>query len=388
MQKESFRMPETLQQLTLKYRPKQLSEVVGQHAVVDIISAMLTKYFSEQVPLPSGVLFCGSRGTGKTTMARILSRILNCSSRDALVSCGVCSSCKQIAAGNDVSVIELDAASSGLVDDIRKLKEIALTAHAGNFRIFVLDEVHGMSGPAFQALLKILEEPPDNTMFIMATTEPHKVPDTIVSRVMVFEYRRISEVALAARIEYIASMEHISITSDAIKSIAAYVDGGMRDAVMALDQLRYVSDAITVDVFNDYYGVVGTSFYLDAAQALADGRIIEGLAFLSDAYARSSDVGQLVDGFATFFKDLLLVKYGAVESFTSLSEQFSESQLLSLINIAWDIRAKVRYTGVNNRTVVDLMFIQFSRVVGKSPVTAVGAVDKQIDKAALQAMFT
>jgi DNA polymerase-3 subunit gamma/tau len=376
------------QQLTLKFRPKQLHEIVGQRAVVDIISAMLTKYFSEQLPLPSGVLFCGSRGTGKTTMARILSRILNCSSREGLLSCGVCSSCKQIDAGNDVSVIELDAASSGLIEDIRKIKEIALTAHVGNYRIFVLDEVHGMSSPAFQALLKILEEPPTNTMFIMATTEPHKVPDTIISRVMVFEYRRISEATIAERIASIASMEHINITAAAIKAIAAYVDGGMRDAVMALDQLRYVSDAITVDVFNEYYGVVGTSFYLDAVQALADGRIIEGLAFLSDAYARSSDVGQLVDGFATFFKDLLLVKYGATENFVELSEKFSETQLLSLINITWDIRAKVRYTGLNNRTVVDLMFIQFSRVLGKSLVSARGAADKQIDKAALQAMFT
>ena len=381
-------MPEELQQLTLKYRPRQLSEVVEQRAVVDIISAMLKKYFDGQATLPTGLLFCGTRGIGKTTMARILSRILNCADRDELRSCGVCSSCVQIDAGNDMSVIELDAASSGLVDDIRRLKEIALTSHPGNYRIFVLDEVHGMSGAAFQALLKILEEPPENTMFIMATTEPHKVPDTIISRVMVFEYRRISETALAERVAHIAAEEHISITDSAVKAIAAYVDGGMRDAVMALDQLSYVTDEITVDVFNEYYGVVGTSFYFDAVNSLAEGRIIEGLAFLSDAYSRSSDVGQLVDGFATFFKDLLLVKYGADASFSDLAEQFSESQLLSLINVAWDIRSKVRYTGVNNRTAIDLMYVQFARVLGKSAVSPVVLTDKRVDKTTLKVMFS
>jgi DNA polymerase-3 subunit gamma/tau len=349
---------------------------------------MLTKYFAGQATLPAGLLFCGTRGTGKTTMARILSRILNCADRDELCSCGVCSSCTQIDAGNDMSVIELDAASSGLVDDIRRLKEIALTSHSGNYRIFVLDEVHGMSGAAFQALLKILEEPPENTMFIMATTEPHKVPDTIISRVMVFEYRRISEAALATRVVHIASEESIKITDEAVAAIAAYVDGGMRDAVMALDQLRYVSNNITIDVFNEYYGIVGVSFYFDAVQSLSEGRIIEGLAFLDDAYSRSSDVGQLVDGFATFFKDLLLVKYGAKTNFSDLSEKFSESQLLSLINVTWDIRAKVRYTGVNNRTVIDLMFIQFARVLGKSAVSSAVVVDKRVDKTTLKAMFS
>jgi DNA polymerase-3 subunit gamma/tau len=252
----------------------------------------------------------------------------------------------------------------------------------------VLDEVHGMSGAAFQALLKILEEPPENTMFIMATTEPHKVPDTIISRVMVFEYRRISEEALAARVAYIASIEGIKITAEATKAIAAYVDGGMRDAVMALDQLRYVTDDITVDVFNEYYGIVGAAFYFDAVQSLAEGRVIEGLAFLADAYSRSSDVGQLVDGFATFFKDLLLVKYGALTNFSSLAEQFSEVQLLALINVAWDIRAKVRYTGVNNRTVIDLMYVMMARTLGKSAVSTLVVPDKRVDKTTLKAMFS
>lgn len=375
-------------QLSLKYRPKQLTEVVGQKAVVDIISAMLKKYYDEGAALPSGVLFCGSRGTGKTTMARILARVLNCSARDGFISCGECTSCRQIDAGNDVSVIELDAASSGLVDDIRKLKDIALTSHSGNFRIFVLDEVHGMSGAAFQALLKILEEPPTNTMFILATTEPHKVPDTIISRLMVFEYRRISEAAIADRLRYIAEQERISVTPEAVAAIASYVDGGMRDAVMALDQLRYVTDEITVSVFDDYYGVVGASAYLDMVECLASGDIVGGLTALSAAYARSSDAGQFVDGFSSFFKDLLLVKYGAADSFKETAEKFTEPQLLQLINVAWDIRAKVRYTGTNNKTVVDLMFVQFARALGKGSATAVSAPSQKVDKAALIRMFS
>lgn len=375
-------------QLSLKYRPKQLDEVVGQRSTVDIFKAMLTKFYAGEASLPAGVLLCGSRGTGKTTTARILARVLNCANREGLTSCGECSSCKQIDAGNDVSVIELDAASSGLVDDIRKLKDIALTSHTGNYRIFVLDEVHGMSGAAFQALLKILEEPPENTMFIMATTEPHKVPDTIISRVMVFEYKRISEQAIAARLAYIASMEQIDITADAIKAISAYVDGGMRDAVMALDQLRYVADNITVEVFDDYYGVVGSAAYLDMVECLAQGRIVEGLAFLADAYARSSDAGQFVDGFSSFFRDLLLAKYGVTENFKEMADKFSEAQLLQLINVAWDIRAKVRYTGMNNKTVVDLMYIQFARALGKGSSAPVSAPAQKVTKDALTSMFS
>ena len=375
-------------QLSLKYRPRQIKDVVGQTPTVNIFSAMLKKFYAEEVSLPAGVLLCGPRGTGKTTTARILARVLNCSNREGLTSCGKCPSCKQIDAGNDTSVIELDAASSGLVDDIRKLREIALTSHSGNYRIFVLDEVHGMSGAAFQALLKILEEPPENTMFIMATTEPHKVPDTIISRVMVFEYRRIAEADIVERLRYIAIQEHIHITLETLRAIASYVDGGMRDAIMALDQLRYVSDDIRVEVFDEYYGVVGSSSYVGMVECLVHGHIVEGLKLLSDAYACSSDVGQLVDGFASFFKDLLLVKYGAAESFNELADSFSEAQLLKLINVAWDIRAKVRYTGINNKTVIDLMYVMMARVLGKGSTTSVAVPPQKVDKATLMSMFS
>jgi DNA polymerase III subunit gamma/tau len=375
-------------QLSLKWRPKQLEEVVGQRAVVDIHKAMLTKYFADGTALPSGLLYCGSRGTGKTTMARILSRVLNCSSREGLHSCGVCPSCKQIDAGNDVDVIELDAASSGLVDDIRHLKEIALSSHSGNFRVFVLDEAHGMSGPAFQALLKILEEPPEHTLFILATTEPHKVPETIVSRVMMFEFKRISETEIYRRLGHIAETENINATPEALKAMAAYVDGGMRDAIMALDQLRYVADQITVEVFDDYYGILGPSVYEQLTLPLIEGKIVEGLSYLNEAYARCSDVGQFVDGFSMFFKDLLLGKFGIPTSFQMLTDKLSEQQLLSLINITWDIRSKVGYTRFNNKTALEIMYVQFARILGSvSTVAAVPAVQK-MDKAALQSMFS
>lgn len=338
------------EKLALKFRPQNLDDMVGQPHIKDILGSILLKHFNDGMALPAGMLFCGSRGIGKTTSARIIARVLNCQNRDGIKSCGVCSSCIQISKSNDTSVLEIDAASNGLVDDIRKLKEIAMTSHSGDYRVIVIDEVHGCSNAGFQALLKILEEPPVNTIFIMATTEGHKVPETIKSRLLVFEYKRLTIDDIVSRLGYIAQKEGIILENEASRAIANYVNGGMRDAVMILDQLHYVSDHITAQTFKDFFGIVDKSYYLQMIECLVNNDIAGGLIHLTEVFNKASSITRIVDDLIENLRDMLLVKNG-VEGFSnsckSVADKIAPKEVFDMINILWDFKGKIRASGAN-----------------------------------------
>ena len=219
------------QALYRKWRPDVFDDVYGQEHITSVL-----KYEVGNGKLSHAYLFCGSRGVGKTTCAKILAKAVNCENPQNGEPCGVCDSCRAIDAGSAPDVLEMDAASNNGVDNIRDIREEVIFAPAMlKYKVYIVDEVHMLSTSAFNALLKTLEEPPSYVIFILATTEQHKLPATIISRCQRFEFRRISTENLSARIELIAKEEGIKLTKDASHLIARLSQGGMRDAISLLE---------------------------------------------------------------------------------------------------------------------------------------------------------
>src|SRR6187397_2600316 len=216
-----------------KYRPGTFDNVIGQpHVVQTLVNAMTTKRIAQ------AYLFSGTRGVGKTTVARILAKALNCEQGPTGMPCGICVNCMEIAQGHSVDVIEIDGASNTSVDDVREIREnVKFTPFKGAYRVYIIDEVHMLSNSAFNALLKTLEEPPPHVVFIFATTEPQKIPATILSRCQRFDLRRIPAPVIAQHLLHIAKEEGVALDTLAAHSIAVGAEGGMRDAQSMLDQL-------------------------------------------------------------------------------------------------------------------------------------------------------
>ncbi|MBW2276493.1 MAG: DNA polymerase III subunit gamma/tau [Deltaproteobacteria bacterium] len=254
--------------LARKWRPQKFNEVVGQAHVTRTLANAI-----ELDRVAHGFLFAGVRGVGKTSMARILAKSLNCSSGPTVDPCGECDSCRAITAGSAVDVIEIDGASNNSVDDVRELREtVVYRPQLGKFKIYVIDEVHMLSISAFNALLKTLEEPPPHVKFIFATTEPHKIPATILSRCQRYDFRRIPTPAIVERIKLILEGEGIGAQDSALAIIGREAEGSMRDALSILDQvLATGADQITATALEDLLGVVSRKVYYELSAALLAG---------------------------------------------------------------------------------------------------------------------
>lgn len=255
--------------LAIKYRPKTWGDLVGQGYPARVISAMITT--RKQHPF---YVFGGERGTGKTTTARILAKALNCVNRDPRDPnpCLECELCKAIAEESCPDVVELDAATNGGIASVRRLKDLAMyRPMQAKYRVIILDEAHAMSREAFQAMLKILEEPPEFMVFVMATTEVHQIPDTIMSRAFPFEFRKIPQAEIQARLMYICSLEGIDAEEAVLAKIAARASGGMRDAITMLEQLSSISMVISESLMNEISGGLDKSEVLDLFRAIAYG---------------------------------------------------------------------------------------------------------------------
>ncbi len=287
------------------YRPETFDTVLGQEHIVKILKNQISSDSAGHA-----YLFCGTRGTGKTTTARLLAKGVNCTS-DNIRPCGVCDNCKSIKEGTFMDVIEIDAASNNGVDNIRELKEsVKYPPVVGRRKVYIIDEVHMLSSGAFNALLKTLEEPPENVMFILATTEPQKLPATILSRCLRLDFRRVPETVLKVGMKGICQTMGITIEDGALALVAANADGSVRDGLSILDQcLSAGSKDISRDDVLEILGTAGEDTFLDITDAVTRHNVAEALLLLDRVLADGKDVRQFMKDWVTHYRNLLITKF-------------------------------------------------------------------------------
>ena len=308
------------QALYRKYRPRTFSDVTGQEHITETLRRQIV---SDR--LSHAYLFVGTRGTGKTSCAKILSRAVNCLATIDGDPCNECKFCVGIENGSILDVLEIDAASNSGVDNVRALREEAVYSPAAvKKRVYIVDEVHMLSTAAFNALLKILEEPPEHLMFILATTEIHKVPATIMSRCQRFSFKRLLPATISARLSLVAEKEGLSLSAEAVEKLAALADGSMRDGLSLLDQCA-ADTVIDLQRVMETIGLAGTQELLRLANNVAGRDAISALSILDSSYKDGKDMAALLGELTTLVRDILVFKLSADSPL--LSGSFSRTEL-------------------------------------------------------------
>src|SRR5436190_22254901 len=288
-----------------KWRPQRFDDVVGQQAVTRTLGNAL-----KSGRLAQAFVFAGPRGVGKTTTARILARALNCVKGPTAEPCGACDACVEIAEGRDMDVLEIDAATHTGIDNVREviIQGLGILPVRNRYKVFIIDEVHQLSTPSFNALLKSLEEPPPHVVFMMATTELDKIPDTVLSRSQLYELRTIGSQAIADKLRTIVTAEGIEVSDDALQLIARDSDGSMRDAQSKLDQvIAFTGKTITTEDVTTVLGLVGRDLLLDAVQAVAEDDAPAAFALTARAVEMGYDLRAVCRELSRVVRDLLVI---------------------------------------------------------------------------------
>lgn len=348
-----------------KWRPKTFEDVTGQPQVTQTLKQELVAG-----RIAHAYLFTGSRGTGKTTCAKILAKAINCLNPIDGEPCGTCEICRGIDEGSVTDVVEIDAASNNGVDNIRMLREEAgFTPAMAKYRVYIIDEVHMLSIGAFNALLKTLEEPPAHVVFILATTEVHKMPATILSRCQRFEFKRISPDDSAQRLCYIAREEGADLDDEAALLIARLADGALRDALSILDQCIGVSNHVTTEVVCSTVGIVGREHLYQLVDAAASQNSAKALELIDQLYRGSKDMARLCEELSVYFRNMMLIKTMkdarafipvSEEEFQSLTKQTLSLSLTAILHGLYTIQDALEkiYRGANARITFEMTMIQ------------------------------
>lgn len=317
----------TYQALYRKYRPQTFDDVSGQLAVTQTLKTQLMTG-----KMSHAYLFTGSRGTGKTSCAKILAKAVNCLNPDNGNPCNCCEACKAIDSGSCMDVLEIDAASNNGVDNVRDLRDDAVyTPSQVKMRVYIIDEVHMLSISAFNALLKIIEEPPEHLLFILATTELHKVPATILSRCQRFSFRRISQEDIAARLQYVAYQENIDLDDSAARVLARLADGGLRDGLSLLDQCASATTGeLTAQRVYACLGIAGEQTCGELMGYVASHDTKRALELFNRLYTEGKDLSAMLDEMACLTRDLLVMKTAGNGGITMLSGVADDQEVLQL----------------------------------------------------------
>ena len=353
-----------------KFRPDSFQDVKGQDAIVRTLKNQIRAQ-----RIGHAYLFCGTRGTGKTTVAKILAKAVNCEHPIDGNPCNECETCKAIAAGNSMNVIEIDAASNNGVDNIREIREeVAYSPTSGKYKVYIIDEVHMLSIGAFNALLKTLEEPPSYVIFILATTEAHKIPITILSRCQRYDFKRIARTTIVDRLRELMDEEQVEVEDKALRYIAKKGDGSMRDALSLLDQCIafYLGEKLTYEHVLDVLGAVDTDEFSKLLREVLDGDVTQVILHLENMIMQGRDLTQIVNDFTWYLRNLLLLKSSdnmedvldvSAENLEQLKEEAAmvrDDTLMRYIRIFSELQNQIKYAG-SKRVMLEVALIKLCR---------------------------
>ena len=381
------------QALYRKFRPQEFEDVKGQEHIVTTLKNQI-----KADRIGHAYLFCGTRGTGKTTVAKIFAKAVNCEHPVDGSPCGECPSCKAITEGSSMNVIEIDAASNNGVDNIRQIREeVTYRPTEGRYKVYIIDEVHMLSAGAFNALLKTLEEPPSYVIFILATTEAHKIPITILSRCQRYDFHRISIDTIASRLSDLMEQEQVEVEERAIRYVAKAGDGSMRDALSLLDQCIafHLGEKLTYENVLEVLGAVDTEVFSRLLRRILDEDVTGAIRILGELIDDGRELSQLVNDFTWYMRNLLLLQSSddmeevldiSKDNLEALKEEAAlvkPETLIRYIRVFSELSSQVKFAS-QKRIMVEIAIIKLCRPQMEksydSVLDRINSIEKKLEK--------